>query len=402
METNLDLQLNPTYRYKIHDKLYNFTNFISIHPGGTDIFKNLKPDTNITAMIYSYHKNPKNILTTILPKYEVPTSSDIIVKYDTSYTYDKYCELKKLVYDEMREKKIPFHWSNQEVAYNVSMLSLYLGLWVYCFWNANNLSYWWMVLLALFSNGICNLIFHETSHYCGLKNKTINNCFTMCTYPLIVNSFWKYNHNFLHHSFTNTVYDSDFTFPDSLIRQSNKQKYNWYNKYQSLYSLLLFQLTFLHRGVFMSIKRKGTFNWIFFPVLLFVIGVYKTLSWYLLSGLIFTFIAQLSHIQHECIEINTENKNDFLYNQVSSSMNYKIYNSITKCICFSLDIQIEHHLFPNIPHSSLRRIQHIVRDYCDKNDIPYVEKSSIFSAIYSYICYFYKIGNPIDIKKIII
>ena len=36
----------------------------------------------------------------------------------------------------------------------------------------------------------------------------------------------------------------------------------------------------------------------------------------------------------------------------------------------------------------------IVKDYCDKNDIPYIEKSSIFPTIYSYVHYLYKMGNP--------
>ena len=59
-------------------------------------------------------------------------------------------------------------------------------------------------------------------------------------------------------------------------------------------------------------------------------------------------------------------------------MNYKTDNPIIRFICFSLDIQIEHHLFPNIPHSSLRKTQHVVRGYCEKNDIPYIEKPTIF------------------------
>ena len=42
------------------------------------MFDNLKPDTNITPMIYAYHKNPKSILA-MLPKYEVPLTNDIII-----------------------------------------------------------------------------------------------------------------------------------------------------------------------------------------------------------------------------------------------------------------------------------------------------------------------------------
>jgi fatty acid desaturase len=111
-------------------------------------------------------------------------------------------------------------------------------------------------------------------------------------------------------------------------------------------------------------------------------------------GFGYTFIANLSHIQPECIEVKSDMKNDFLYNQVSSSMNYRTDDPITRFICFGLDIQIEHHLFPTIPHSSLRQIQHIVREYCNKNDIPYREKTNILSTMYSYVHYLYKMGNP--------
>jgi len=78
--------LQPRYRYKIHDKLYDLRDFVNIHPGGIDMFNNLKTDTNITGMIYTYHKNAKSILG-MLPKYEVPMIHGI--KYDTNYTYDK-------------------------------------------------------------------------------------------------------------------------------------------------------------------------------------------------------------------------------------------------------------------------------------------------------------------------
>jgi linoleoyl-CoA desaturase len=83
------------------------------------------------------------------------------------------------------------------------------------------------------------------------------------------------------------------------------------------------------------------------------------------------------------------NKNDFLYNQVSSAINYRTDNPISRYICFGLDIQIEHHLFPNIPHSSLGQIQPVVKLYCDKNDIPYTEYPNMGLAIINYIKYLY-------------
>ena len=387
--SNMSTQLQPKYRYKIHDKLYDLTDFVKVHPGGIDMFNNLKPDTNITTMIYSYHKDPKSILA-ILPKYEVPITHDISIKYNTNYTYDKYCEIKKLVYDEIHEKKLPLFWSNTEIIYNAFMLSMYFGLWIYCFYYAKDLSYWWMVLLAVMNTGICNHIFHETSHYTGFKNQTINKCFSYIVYPIMTESSWKHTHNYKHHCFTNTEHDHDFNIP--LIRHCDTHPLLFYNRFQNIYSLFLFSLSLFERVILNGIRPKQ-YNYICMLLMMYFIGVYKIILWVSLSGFLFAFIAQLSHIQYECIQLNNENKNDFLYYQVSTAMNYKTDNPVIRFICFSLDIQIEHHLFPNIPHSSLRQIQHIVRGYCEKNNIPYIERPSIFTAIYSYICYLYKMGK---------
>ena len=387
-------QFQPRYRYKIHDKIYDLTDFVKVHPGGIDIFNNLKPDVNITPMFYAYHKNPKNILET-LPKYEVPFTNDIIIQYDTNYTYDKYCELKKIVYDEIHEKKIPLYWSNKEIAYNAFMLSVYLGIWGYSFWNANNLSYLWMLLLAFDVVGFIALVFHETSHNVGFKNQKINTFISSyIAYPFLSVGEWKERHNYLHHSFTNTKYDADFDKNKLILRHSNSHTHYIHHKLQYLYASVLFILNGYNRTIILNIKIKD-----YAPLLgvLFVYYWFGMINALVLFGSIgfgYTFIANLSHIQHECIQINTENKNDFLYNQVTSTINYKTDNPIIRFICFSLDIQIEHHLFPNIPHSSLRQIHHVVRDYCDKTNIPYIEKSSIFTTIYSYIYYLFKMGNP--------
>ena len=214
-------QLQPRYRYKIHNKLYDLTDFVNIHPGGTDMFNNLKQDTNITPMIYTYHKNPEIILDR-LPNYEVPLTNDIIISYDTNYTYDRYSELKKLVNAEIYEKKIPIYWSNQEIAYNAFMMCVYSGMWGYCIWNANNLSYLWMVLMAGMVIGWGTLVVHETTHHCGFKNQKYNRMISNTLHiPYLSINQWKWTHNYLHHCFTNTIYDSDFDEHKYILRHSH-------------------------------------------------------------------------------------------------------------------------------------------------------------------------------------
>jgi linoleoyl-CoA desaturase len=372
--------------------MYDLTDFVKIHPGGIDMFNNLKPDTNITTMVYACHKNPKAVLA-ILPKYEIPLPNNIIIQYDKNYTYDTYCELKQLVYHEIHEKKIPLYWSNTEIVYNAFFLAIYLKIWGYCFCNANNLSGWWMVLLAVMNMGYAALVFHETSHYVGFKNQKINSIISyLVMSPIITTEDWKYEHNYLHHSFTNTEYDPDVNASKYIIRHLNNHPHIFYHRSQYIYAYFVFILGGFAKGPMNAIIHKR-WNIILFCIILYYFGYSNTFIMYGITGFLFLTIAQLSHIQHECIQINTEKKNDFLYNQVSSSMNYRTDDFITRFICFGLDIQIEHHLFPHIPHSSLRKIQHIVRGYCDKNNIPYNEKTSIFPTIYSYIWYLYYMGN---------
>ena len=202
---------------------------------------------------------------------------------------------------------------------------------------------------------------------------------------------WKHTHNYKHHCFTNTEHDVDFMIP--FLRHSSTQPYNKYNRFQNLYSLIMFGMSTLERVVINGI-RPNQYNYICLLLLIVRCGFYKIVLWVVLCGFLFAFIAQFSHIQDECIQPDNENRNDFLYNQVTSSVNYRTDNFLTRFLCFSLDIQMEHHLFPNLPHSSIRKIQPIVRDYCIKNNIPYVEKSSVFHAFGSYISYLYKMGNP--------
>lgn len=384
-------------RYKIHDKFYDLKDFSCIHPGGAEVFKYLESNTNVTPIIYSYHKNPENIINK-LSKYEIPLNNTVI-KYDTLYTYDKYNELKKLVYSEMHNKKIPFFWSNTEIITNFILICLYFATWAYCFINADELSDWWMVVLSIMFVSFCLLIGHETAHHTGLKNQRYNNIIArILSVPNFSLNHWYYNHNYLHHCFTNTENDSDFSYGKLALRYSPNHKLYFHHKFQFLYIPFICILNGYNQSLRLNLKYLNVDAILFISLLLYTFGFFKVFLLFGSTGFLYTFIVNLSHIQEDCVLNNTEYKNDFLCNQITSSINYKTSFPFSRLICFGLDIQIEHHIFPNIPHSSLRQIKPIVQKYCNENNIKYIEKSSIFSAIYSYIVYIYKMGSKIFLK----
>ncbi|MFJ4233940.1 fatty acid desaturase family protein [Cellulosimicrobium cellulans] len=63
---------------------------------------------------------------------------------------------------------------------------------------------------------------------------------------------------------------------------------------------------------------------------------------------------------------------DFLSRQVLTSRNVRGGRWVD-WLMGGLNLQIEHHLFPSMPSSNLRRAQQIVREYCSDHDVPYTE-----------------------------
>jgi linoleoyl-CoA desaturase len=381
--------------YCIHNRLYNVADFVSKHPGGTNVFANLKSHTDITPMIYSYHKDA-SLIFDVLSKYDISSNDLSLVTYNTDYKYEKYTELKARVYDEIRSKGLPLYWSTTEILYNLGGFSAYLGIWAYCIWS-NPVSAWWFALLATINIGHCALLFHETSHYTGFKNQQLNTLIShIAVAPILTTEEWKWDHNYLHHGFTNTEFDSDFNGHPLTFRHSQEHPHYFQHRFQHLYAGALMCLGGFS-GQIDSIKHKR-WNVLLFLFILYRCGFYNTLVFYLLSGFLFLFIAQLSHIQPECVK--GEHSNDFLINQVTSTINYRTDNIVTRFLCFGLDIQIEHHLFPNIPHSTLRQIPPVVRDYCAQNGVTYIEMSDVFEMAKSYWWHLYEMGKANNNSKI--
>ena len=71
-------------------------------------------------------------------------------------------------------------------------------------------------------------------------------------------------------------------------------------------------------------------------------------------------------------------KLDFFSKQVRTSRNIRGGWWATT-LMGGLNYQIEHHLFPNMPRPHLRKARLIVREFCDKLEVPYAETSLVAS-----------------------
>jgi fatty acid desaturase len=89
-----------------------------------------------------------------------------------------------------------------------------------------------------------------------------------------------------------------------------------------------------------------------------------------------------NHSAEDIYQFSTPHKTqgEYYLRQIMGSVNY---NTGTDLIDFShgfLNYQIEHHLFPNMPHSFYQEMQPIVKDICKKHNLEY-RQESVFKRI---------------------
>ena len=88
---------------------------------------------------------------------------------------------------------------------------------------------------------------------------------------------------------------------------------------------------------------------------------------------------------------------DFMRQQVLTARNVTA-NPLTDFWFGGLNYQIEHHLFPNMPHNKLREAQKLVKPYCEARSIPYYE-TSMFQSQKEILQHLHRVSAPLRQRK---
>lgn len=89
-------------------------------------------------------------------------------------------------------------------------------------------------------------------------------------------------------------------------------------------------------------------------------------------GLLLGGVFSLNHIGRPTVEEDL--RINFLHRQVVMSRNVKD-GPVVRFFMGGLQYQIEHHLFPVAPQQNLPAVQHFVRQYCTRYNIPYTQRN---------------------------
>ena len=150
--------------------------------------------------------------------------------------------------------------------------------------------------------------------------------------------------------------------------------------------MLLLEGLHLHLASVLALKRMGgSLRWVEGALLLAHMAAYVTaLALVLPLGQAVAFAAVQQGVfglymglsfapNHKGMPMERPGDNwDYLRRQVVTSRNVR-GGPLVDVLLGGLNYQIEHHLFPSMPSPSLRRAQPLIRDFCIRKGIPYVE-----------------------------
>jgi fatty acid desaturase len=210
---------------------------------------------------------------------------------------------------------------------------------------------------------------------------------------------WWVNHHNRHHSFPNNIdLDPDIGRRTAIFDMSQYasrtrwQKFVVRHQRTLFFVLLTLEAYKMHRTSVLAVARGDTKRPRVEGGLLFLhAAIYLTVVFLVLSpvlGIAFivaqqavlgVYFGMIFAPNHKGMEVRSgEESLDWLERQVLTSRNIRP-SVVVDFLYGGLNYQVEHHLFPTMPRMNLGRCRPIVRAYCARNDIPYVEVSAIES-----------------------
>lgn len=381
----------------INGNLYDVKSYLHIHPGGQLPILNLI-DTDVSDAFDNFH--PPYVRKHILPKYRV---AGVNTSTEATSTLTDYRRLKRHLKSIGLFKSTRLFYLKQVVKlsliFTLSITATLLG-------HSVALRCIGAALLGMFWQQLA-FVGHDIGHNSVFKNRARGLWWGI----LIGNSlggislgWWKHSHN-VHHVVTNSIEnDPDIQhLPAFAVDEKLLHNYqsSFHRKHMRVNALSRFLVSYQHI-LFYPVMLVARFN-------LYIQGVlhlinhtpkYKALeikcllffcTWNALlltriesnrQRLVFIVISHavtaILHVQisisHFAEEIynGVKYSGDWVGTQCNTTANVKCSPSMD-WVHGGLQFQIEHHLFPRLPREHLRRASLLVKPFCHKHKLKYVE-----------------------------
>lgn len=409
--------------WKIDGFYYDLSTFLDHHPGGRTALE-LARGQDCTILFYTYHLrlSENSYHWDMLKSFLVePAPSDIDKKSESLSHDELYWEMKKEVCRVVENPKIP--WTRLCVAV-VALVVQWFSIWK---WLSLGSIVWGA--LAGFLNMFGALQWsHDASHFAAFSSPFANEVAVWTALPFIYHPQWWYlQHIVQHHVYTNDRGDVDLIHLSPFGRLSPLSKWRWYfvfNEWVATFYLMTmatlaesihypFQIaySFLKKGHLRFLRLLafcgnaeaflfGSWRKVFLFVLPWMISVvplvYVALvhsvmaasTPFLVTGIYFIAITQVSHLQPECqdpdVERLDENGEKILpwsHRQLLHAVDYQPENKWVNVFTGGLHIQTLHHLFPSVHHAHLSKLWPRLNAIASSHGVHLATRRNLFDAL---------------------
>jgi linoleoyl-CoA desaturase len=280
------------------------------------------------------------------------------------------------------------------------------------------------ISLGLAAAGIGFCIMHDANHGAYARSRTVNRLAAHSLDLIGGSSYvWRVKH-LAHHTYTNVAdHDPDI---DALpfARFEPTQPRRFWHRYQHVYMWLLYALvtvrwqavtdfTFLARGSVGRSRFQRPRGWnlaglvggkTFFLVWAILLPLWLHSPWHVLlvfaivsavASLALTVTFQLSHCLEEAATLAPDGLSDtpeWHVHQVLATSDFAPRNRMIRWYVGGLNHQIEHHLFPRVPHTLHPQLADIVRRTAADCGMPYTSHPSAWTALRSHTRWLKQMG----------
>eukprot|EP00730_Choanoeca_flexa_P002052 TRINITY_DN10892_c0_g1_i2.p1 TRINITY_DN10892_c0_g1~~TRINITY_DN10892_c0_g1_i2.p1 ORF type:complete len:444 (+),score=95.02 TRINITY_DN10892_c0_g1_i2:355-1686(+) len=437
------MSIKPNTRaMRIHNKWYNVENFD--HPGGP-VMLELGKGRDATGLFESHHPfTSRARLEGLLAKYETDEPCQLIDDKDSGeeFIWPEYeqkdsaaaledapvsefaSELRTRVkaYFQAEAKRrgvsliqatkaTPYRWFEitfLSVLFLATLPAVFRGeLWS-CF--AMPMVYWVLGVNT----------FHDASHFGVSRDWRVNALWTYIGFYFSSPLEWYHQHVIGHHVYANIPNkDPDLYHNATMERHTHTLRWRPAHKHQSktwvpIWMIGTYAMNFLKPiQMFVSGHYNRSVKMIEMPisrVLIHFIGralvfamchVLPFLLFPLWKAVLFAVVpvtmvscsfmlsSQVNHLTHENID---QHDTDFYKHQVITGHTFGHDSYLTYLFTGGLNYQIEHHLFPCVNHCHHYYLHPIVKEVCNKHNVPYHYTTSLWGAFNKYLAHMSELG----------
>ncbi len=351
-------------------------------------------------------------------------SSSNTVRFSSQSNAEFYTTLRQRVNNYFKVSNISKYGNYKMVLKSIVMLSLYFVSYALFISNISdaawvNIALW--LVMGFGAAGIGMSVMHDANHGAYSKNPRVNKFMGMFMNIIGSNTtIWKFQHNVLHHSFTNIEgEDEDINVP-YVLRFSPHQKLRKFHRFQHIYAWFFYGLQTMVRVTISDfsqafvyrkrglIQTKKAFFKVLMNVFLWKVLYYAYMlvipmlilpfsPWFILlcyaimhfvQGLFLSAVFQSAHVMPNCEfpqqDTDGNMQNNWAVHQLETTTNFSQKSRIFSWFIGGLNYQVEHHLFSGICHIHYKKLSKIVAQTAQEYNIRYNTQKSFVSALYNH------------------